>query len=70
MLAMLLGCQHDTYLLTSFDAEREQAQLWWHNVKTDSGAYAVVLSDSIPDGAAWDPPTVQAVFELGRETAA
>ena len=69
-LAMLLGGLQDTYLLTVFGQEREQVQLWWHGVKTYSGAYAVLVSDSTPDERTdrWNLRTVEAVFELGRQT--
>jgi hypothetical protein len=68
-LAMMLGGARDTYVLSMFNEEREQVQIWWHGVKTYSGAYAVLISDSTPDKTAdrWDPHTVEAVFELGRQ---
>ena len=50
VLAMMLGGLQDTYLLMEFDAEREPVMLWWHRVKTYSGAFAVVVSDSTADG--------------------
>src|SRR5207302_11252309 len=69
-LAMMLGGLQDTYLLNVFNEEREQVQVWWHGVKINSGAYAVLVSDSTPDGTVdrWDPHTVEAVFEFGRQT--
>jgi hypothetical protein len=69
VLAMMLAGRQDNYLLMEFDAEREQVLLWWHQVRTDSGAYAVVVTDNAPDASGrWDPTTVAAVFEFGRQT--
>ena len=68
VLAMMLPGRQDGYVLTEFDTEREQVLLWWHQVKTNSGAYAVVITDSAPDASGrWDPTTVEAVFEFGRQ---
>jgi len=69
VLAMMLGGRQDNYLLTEFDGEREQVLLWWHQVKTNSGAYAIVITDKTPDASGrWDPTAVEAVFEFGRQT--
>ena len=67
VLSMMLAGARETCSLTDFVNEREQVQLWWHDVK--SSAYAVMVSDSVPDGTSdrWDPPTVQGLFEFGRQ---
>jgi len=67
VLGMILAGVQETYCLTDFVNEREQVQLWWHDVK--ASAYAVVVSDSVPDGMSdrWDPVSVEAVFEFGRQ---
>jgi hypothetical protein len=68
VLAMLLGGQQDTFLLAEYDAEREQVLLWWHEVRTHSGAYSVVVTDEAPDTSGrWAPTAVEAVFEFGRQ---
>jgi hypothetical protein len=64
---MLIGRQ-EGYALAEFDTEREQVLLWWHQVKTYSGAYAVVITDNSPEASGrWNPTTVEAVFEFGRQ---
>jgi len=69
VLTMMLAGLQDNYLLTEFDSDREQVMLWWHKVTTDSGGYAIVITDNTPEGSGrWDPATVEAVFEFGRQT--
>jgi hypothetical protein len=69
VLAMLLAGRQDNFLLAEYDAEREQVLLWWHEVRTYSGAYSVVITDSVPEPSGrWAPTTVEAVFEFGRQT--
>jgi hypothetical protein len=59
----------DTYILTTANQDQAAIRMWGYEARANGGAHAIMVTDTAPtrEDERWEPSTVAAVFELGKQ---